>query len=98
MDGNGEILQIVPVEKVQKKSRGMFTAFVSRLCFKKKIDIVRLVAEKNLSPKQLIQVRSAIEKGLSEEQLTVLASYNIPAEQMEEIINIAVYENSQKEA
>lgn len=58
---------------------------------------MKLLAEKDLSPEQLVQVRSAIEKGLSEKQLLVLINNKIPAEQMEEIINIAVYENKMKE-
>lgn len=73
------------------------SAIFSRLAFKKKIDIVKLVAEKDLEPKQLVQIRSAIEKGLSEDQLLVLINNQIPAEQMEEIIGIAVYENKQKQ-
>ena len=73
------------------------SALFSRLAFKKKIDIVKLVAEKDLEPKQLVQIRSAIEKGLSEDQLLMLINNQIPAEQMEEIINIAVYENKQKQ-
>ena len=44
-----------------------------------------------------MQIRTAIEKGLSEEQILVLINNQIPAEQMKEIINIAVYENKQKE-
>ena len=43
-----------------------------------------------------MQVRNAIEKGLSEKQLLVLINSKIPAAQMEEIINIAVYENKMK--
>ena len=73
------------------------SSIFSRLTFRKKIDIVKLVAEKDLEPKQLVQIRSAIEKGLSEDQLLVLINNQIPAEQMEEIINIAVYENKQKQ-
>ena len=67
------------------------------MVLKKKTDIVKLLTEKDLSPEQLVQVRNAIEKGLSEKQLLVLINSKIPAEQMEEIINIAVYENRMKE-
>lgn len=98
MDGNGNIVSLVPVERMErKKENRAMSALFSRFAFKKKIDIVKLVAEKDLEPKQLVQVRSAIEKGLSEEQLLVLINNQIPAEQMEEIINIAVYENRQKQ-
>ncbi len=98
MDENGKIVSLVPVERMErKKGNHTMSALFSRFAFKKKIDIVRLVAEKDLEPKQLVQVRSAVEKGLTEEQLLVLINNQLPAEQMEEIINIAVYENWQKQ-
>ena len=98
LDGNGKIVSFMPVERMERKrERSTVSVLFSRLTFKKKIDIVKLVAEKDLEPKQLVQIRSAIEKGLSEEQLLVLINNQIPAEQMEEIINIAVFENKQKQ-
>lgn len=98
LDGNGKVVLFMPVERMEpKKEKSPVSALFSRLAFKKKIDIVKLVAEKDLEPKQLVQIRSAIEKGLSEDQLLVLINNQIPAEQMEEIINIAVYENKQKQ-
>ena len=98
LDGNGKIVSLMPVERMERKrEKSTVSALFSRLAFKKKIDIVKLVAEKDLEPKQLVQIRSAIEKGLSEDQLLVLINHQIPAEQMEEIINIAVYENRQKQ-
>lgn len=98
VDKDGNIIRFVPVERMERKDRGsVMSAMFSRLFFKKKTDIVKLLAEKDLSPEQLVQVRNAIEKGLSEKQLLVLINSRIPAEQMEEIINIAVYENKMKE-
>ena len=98
LDGNGKIVSLMPVERMERKrEKSTVSALFSRLAFKKKIDIVKLVAEKDLEPKQLVQIRSAIEKGLSEDQLLVLINHQIPAEQMEEIINIAVFENRQKQ-
>ncbi len=98
LDGNGKVVSFMPVERMERKrERSTMSSIFSRLAFKKKIDIVKLVAEKDLEPKQLVQIRSAIEKGLSEDQLLVLINNQIPAEQMEEIINIAVYENKQKQ-
>ena len=98
LDGNGKVVSFMPVERMERKrERSTMSAIFSRLAFRKKIDIVKLVAEKDLEPKQLVQIRSAIEKGLSEDQLLVLINNQIPAEQMEEIINIAVYENKQKQ-
>lgn len=98
VDKDGNIIRFVPVERMERKDRGsVMSSMFSRLLYKKKTDIVKLLAEKDLSPEQLVQVRSAIEKGLSEKQLLVLINSKIPAGQMEEIINIAVYENRMKE-
>ena len=97
VDKDGSIVRFVPVERMERKDRGSVMGSVfSRLFFKKKMDIVKLLAEKDLLPEQLVQVRNAIEKGLSEKQLLVLINSKIPAAQMEEIINIAVYENKMK--
>ena len=98
VDKDGNIVRFVPVERMERKDRGSaMSSMFSRLFLKKKTDIVKLLAEKDLSPEQLVQIRCAIEKGLSEKQLLVLINNKIPAVQMEEIINIAVYENKMKE-
>lgn len=98
VDRDGNIVSLMPVGHMErKKGKHSLSALFSRLVFRKKIDIVKLVAEKELAPEQLVQVRNAIEKGLNEEQLLVLINNQIPAEQMAEIINIAVYENKQKQ-
>lgn len=99
VDKEGRVIRLVPVEHMERKDGGkVIRAIFSRLFFKQRTDIVKLLAQKDLSPAQLVQVRSAIEKGLSEKQLLVLINSKIPAEQMEEIISIAVYENQMKEA
>lgn len=98
VDAGGRIVSFVPVERMErKKENHSLSALFSRIAFKKKINIVKLVAEKDLVPEQLVQIRCAIEKGLTEEQLLVLINHRLPAEQMEEIINIAVYENRQRQ-
>ena len=53
-----------------------------RLGFKKKSrqDIVKLVAAGNLVPAQLIQIKSGIERGLTEGQLVELINNNVSAE------------------
>lgn len=94
---DGSIIGRLQVERIGlRKDKGMLTSLFSRACLKKKVDIIKMVAEEGLEPKQLAQVRSAIEKGLTEKQLMVLVNRQIPAEQMEEIINIAVYENGHR--
>lgn len=71
-------------------------AFLQDFLFKKKsrADIVKLVVSGDLVPAQLVQIKSAIEKGLTESQLVELINNNISAEKMKEIIEIAVLENS----
>ncbi len=97
VDEYGRIVQMVPVERMEKKKEnGIISTLFSRLFLKRKTDIVKLVAERGLEAKQLVQVRSALEKGLTDSQLMVLIDYQLPAEQMEEIIEIAVYENRTK--
>lgn len=94
IDENGRIIQMVPIERMEKKKEGgTFGALFSRLFLKRKMDIVKLVAESGLEAEQIVQVRSALEKGLTEKQLMVLINCRLPSEQMEEIIGIAVYEN-----
>lgn len=92
------MVRFLPIEKTKKKDRqGIFRTFFSKLFYKKKPDFVKLLSEKDLSPEQLVQIRNAMEKGLSENQLIVLINNKMPAEQMAEIIDIAVYENKMKE-
>ena len=97
VDENGRIMQMVPIERVEKKKgSGILSVLFSRLFLKRKMDVVKLVAESGLEAEQIVQVRSALEKGLTEKQLMVLINCRLPAEQMEEIIEIAVYENRMK--
>lgn len=97
VDENGRIMQMVPIERVEKKKgSGILNVLFSRLFLKRKMDVVKLVAESGLEAEQIVQVRSALEKGLTEKQLMVLINCRLPAEQMEEIIGIAVYENRMK--
>ena len=53
-----------------------------------------MVASGNLTPEQLQQIRIGMEKKLTENQLLNLINNNVPADQMKEIIEIAVLENS----
>ncbi|MGC6173943.1 hypothetical protein [Lacrimispora sp. 38-1] len=99
MDMGGNVLQTVSVEKVSKKSTNALIQMISRLLFKKKSrqDIVKLVVAGELIPAQLVLIRSAIEKGLTESQLVELINNKVPADQMKEIIEIAVLENELEE-
>ena len=79
-----------------RKHKGILYSLFSGSRMNKKADIIKMVAEKGLEPDQLVQIRKGIEKGLTRQQLMVLVSHPVPAAQMEEIINIAVYENRQE--
>ena len=94
--GTGHVVQKLPVDRNVRKSSNGMTGIFAKLCFKKKsrADIVKLVATGDLVPAQLVQIKSAIEKGLTEMQLIELINNNISAEKMKEIIEIAVLENS----
>ena len=72
-DSAGRVIQHLPVERTERKSNGGIAALFARLSFKKKsrADIVKLVASGDLVPAQLVQIKSAIEKGLTEGQLAI---------------------------
>lgn len=97
VDASGRVVQHVQVERtVRKGNQGAFSGLLGRLGFMKKSrqDIVKLLASGDLVPAQLVQIRCAIEKGLTEAQLVELINNNVSAEKMKEIIDIAVLENS----
>lgn len=87
--------EVAVIERTERKNVG-FASMFAKLSFKKKSrqDIVKLVASGNLTPEQLQQIRIGMEKKLTENQLLNLINNNVPADQMKEIIEIAVLENS----
>lgn len=93
---NGQPITAV-IERGQPKNQGLY-ALIGKLAYKKKSkqDIIKLVASGELSKEQLVQIKIAMEKGLTEEQLLSLIHGNVSPEQMKEIIEIAVLENSTK--
>jgi hypothetical protein len=94
VDGSGKVVQTPPIEVEGKKSSGVIS-LLSRIGIKKKSrqDIVKLVAGGELSTEQLVQIRIAIEKELTEKQLVRLIHSKVSASHMKEIIEIAVLEN-----
>jgi len=96
---SGGKVQIVPIEKSTKKLNVGVIKLATVLGFKKKNkqDLVKLIVGKNLSPEQLVYLRVALQKGLTEGQMTELINNKVPADQMREIIDFAVLENSMKE-
>lgn len=87
--------EVTVIERTERKNVG-FASMFAKLSFMKKSrqDIVKLVASGNLTSGQLQQIRIGMEKKLTENQLLNLINNNVPAEQMKEIIEIAVLENS----
>lgn len=98
VDSYGRVVQTLPIERTEKKTSGITNLFL-KLGIKKKSrqDIVKLVASGDLVPDQLVQLKSAIERGLTESQLVELINNNVSAEKMKEIIEIAVLENAMYE-
>ena len=59
-------------------------------------DMVKKVIEADLSPAQLVQVRTGMEKGLTVSQLYKLIDNDLSPETMQEIIDLAVLINKNK--
>ena len=96
VDASGHMIQRAFIDRNVRKGGNGVAGLFSKLSFKKKsrADIVKLLASGELVPAQLCQIKSAIEKGLTESQLIELINNNVSAEKMKEIIEIAVLENS----
>lgn len=96
--GNIGYQQGVPImEKTKPKKNGLANLFGKSDTKKTgKQDITKLVASGQLNTEQLMQVKVAISRGLTDEQLCDLIQGNVSAEQMKEIIEIAVLENSMR--
>ena len=94
--GQNQSVIALPIERaIPSKQKGMY-AFAGKLAFKKKSrqDIVGMVASGRLNTAQLVQIKHAIERGLTEQQLVHLINSCVPPEQMKEIIEIAELENT----
>lgn len=97
-DQMGKVVANIPIEKKRQKKSAAVHIF-TRIVHKKKPrqDIIRQVISGELEKEQLVQIRVAMERGLTEQQLVELINSGVSAEQMEEIIEIAVLENSMDE-
>lgn len=92
---NQSMMPLALEQSVKSKQSGMY-ALLGKLAFKKKSrqDIVGMVASGRLNTAQLVQIKHAIERGLTEQQLIHLINSCVPPEQMKEIIEIAELENT----
>lgn len=79
-----------------EKSNNRLSGFMHKLGVLKKSrqEIVRMLITRGFNTAQLVQIKSAMQKGLTDKQLEELISNNVPAEKMKEIIELAVLENS----
>lgn len=95
VDEHGRVVHYAPVERSARVNKSGITALFSKLNFKKKSkqDMIKILSSGELDKSQLIQVKNAVIKGLTEEQITNLIVNKIDADKMEEIIEIAVLEN-----
>ena len=80
-------------EIIGKPSKGMFGALRVKFRQRKKGNLVQQIVEQGLDREQMAQIRIAMEKGLTEQQIRILIQYRLPAEQMAELIPIVLYEN-----
>ena len=84
------------IERTVRRNSNATVGFFTRLCIKKKSrrNLVKLVIAGELDINQLVQIKSAIEKGLTERQLEDIINSRVPADRMKEIVEIAELENS----
>lgn len=89
---------ITAIIERDRRGRAGLSALAGKFMCKKKSkqDLIKLVATGELSPEQLGQIKVAMERELTEEQLLELIHGNLSVEQMKEIIEIAVLENQMK--
>lgn len=86
---------VIDKSQVKKTNTMAMLAFSNAISIKKrnvKPDIASKLISAKLTPAQMIHIRSALEKGLSEKQIMQLIHKNISPERMKEIISIAVLE------
>ena len=85
----------VTLERLEK-SNNRLSGVMHKLGVLKKSrqEIMKKLITMGVNTAQLVQIKSAMEKGLTDMQLAVLIDNNVPAEKMKEIIELAVLENS----
>ena len=93
----GKVVGRVQVENTKRRGDGSM-GLLAKIAgiFVPDRDMVKKVIEANLSPAQLVQVRTGMEKGLTESQLYKLIDNDLSPETMQEIIDLAVLINKNK--
>ena len=89
-DGKPVIVTLKPEQK-KKSSLG---GFFERLAARKEESMIRKLKGKGLSIEQMKQVKSAIEKGLTEQEVNDIIESGFSAEEMEQAIEIVVADRS----
>lgn len=93
----GKVVGRVHVENTKRRGDGSM-GLLAKIAgiFVPDRDMVKKVIEADLSPAQLVQVRTGMEKGLTESQLYKLIDNDLSPETMQEIIDLAVLINKNK--
>lgn len=89
-DGKPVVVALKPEQR--KKSR--LGGFFERLTARKEENMVRKLKGKGLSTEQMRQIRSAVEKGLTEQEVNDMIDSGFSAEEMEQVIEIVVADRS----
>lgn len=85
---------VVVTLKPEKKKKSSLGGFFDRLAARKEENMVRKLKGKGLTIEQMKQVKSAIEKGLTEQEVNDIIESGFSAEEMEQIIEIVVADRS----
>lgn len=96
LDAAGKARDYISVEQYAKRRQTESIPVFANFLFRKKSkqDIVKLVVDGELNQEQLVEIRNAIKRGLTESQLIEMIHNRVPADRMKEIIEIAVLENA----
>ena len=84
---------IVTLKPEQKKKSGL-GGFFERLTARKEESMIRKLKGKGLNSEQMKQIRSAVEKGLTEQEVNDIIDSGFSAEEMEQVIEIVVADRS----
>ena len=89
-DGKPVIVTLKPEQKKKSSVGGFF----ERLTARKEESMIRKLKGKGLNTEQMKQIRSAVEKGLTEQEVNDIIDSGFSAEEMEQVIEIVVADRS----
>lgn len=89
-DGKPVIVDLKP----EQKKRSSLAGFLDRLAARKEESLVKRLQGKGLTVEQMKQIKSAVEKGLTEQEVNDIIESGFSAEEMEQAIEIVVADRS----